>query len=821
MVTLMSVSATGTRLNITLKEVVYNNVTFAENFYETESNPYCRIDGTLNITNPENDTIFDIYLVFYNMERMITDFIWSDGKPGNMSSGGAGTSYEYGEVGNNSDNLTLSQDLDNDYIDDTFWTNGTHVWFNLTNDGYIVINLSNSTTNPISIQDATANNVPIEMTEVAITKDGRSYGNLTIIGTATQDNILGSAINITIKEYYVSPIILHIPELRKLNYTTFTYNITCTNTDPPVNIETDYSNERHASIDRKVLAGYNWTINQRAINNFYLDLNVTNVNITMTAQTVIWNSTESNFSLEYLYGLGDYANVHGNGTSIKTWWWEPSGGTLENGTEVNITYRMTAPESVPFSATYLALIENITYNADFLMSNISLAQVNASAKINSSFEKRISQPADNEFSHNVTWEIRPHSDTPLNITFLLNKVTLWVTQDLNLMNYSHDSNKDEEINVAVDSDNNDYTLTIDLDGDLNSDYVFMNSTHALFNVSSMSGLQAVSLEADISAPPKAVSIEDRAIPNTYCYVTIDGSTSIADTIDAGMTFNVWCRLHKIYTGGPLATLNISTAWDPNPIDFWTFNYTDGSNSSYPPPIVWMKPEWLVSAGLGQILNYTSTISGQDLYLKYIYVVNGYWLQVQKNITNIAEDQYYIYTFVENIGNGWTPKFEKVTVYDFIPSEFEPYSWSHNPNANQSVGVPGSEFYGTSFVWDIPWKADMNSSLGPKNGPLATGWENYSWNVSYIVNGTGAYRITELYIVGLDPLKVDGASASPLIAVITGFQSHSKEAIYISIVVFLVVINLANLLITRKINNKLDYADHQTGTTKHKTTTDKR
>ncbi len=54
---------------------------------------------------------------------------------------------------------------------------------------------------------------------------------------------------------------------------------------------------------------------------------------------------------------------------------------------------------------------------------------------------------------------------------------------------------------------------------------------------------------------------------------------------------------------------------------------------------------------------------------------------------------------------------------------------------------------------------MNSSLGPKSGPDKTSPANYSWSVQYIVNGTGNYKASELYVIGLDPLKVDGANTS--------------------------------------------------------------
>jgi len=590
------VTAVGTHMNVTISEIVYRNTTFAEYFDLSENTSYCIINGTLNITNPGQETVYDIYLQFSNTGSMITNFTWvPTTKFGNHTSGGPG-----------------------------------------------------------------------------------------------------------------QIMLIHIPSLRQGNYSTYTYAVSCLNASPPLDIDSNYTNADH-NHNRKVLAGYNWTVEQTITNLNYLQTNISNINITITAQDVLWNSTLFNFSLQELNAVGDYLNVYGNGTSNYQWWWTPNGGELEFNNSENISYQVRAPYSVPFTATYRALLESITYDVNFLISNVSLDYINGSADINFSLEKRIAQPADNTLSHNVTWEIRPSINTKENITFDINKVTMWVTENLDPTN------------------------------------------------------------------------------------------------DTGDT--AWGGLNITHTGSPMKEINISTQWG-NSSYYWFFNYTDGANSTYPPPIVWMQPEWLITNAYGQIMNYTTTRSGTDYYIKYIYVIHGYWLEVAKNVTSIGEDQYRINIFVENIGNGWTPEFTYVTVYDFVPNDFAVWNMSNGgcPSTqcqNLSVGSVGSDFYGMSYRWNIPWKGTMNASLGPKVGPDATSWDNYSWNVSYTVNGTGPYKVTDLYIVGLDPLKVDGASVSPVIAVITGLQSYTKEIIYLGIVAFLIVINVSNLIITNKINSKLD------------------
>jgi len=587
----------GTHLNVTLLERVYQETTFAENFTLREWQKTCYSEGTLNVTNQNNETVFDTHLSFTNTGGLSTNFTNTAGKWGNQTQGQPGET-----------------------------------------------------------------------------------------------------------------IVIYIPELRQNNYSTFTYNISCMGQNPPVNIITNYSNADHG-YNRKVLADHNWTLNQTVKNDNSLNKTITNINISITAVNVTWNDSQFPFELQVLDPVGDWRNVTGNGTSNTTWYWTPNGGSLEWQKNVSIRYSARAPRSVPFTATYQAIREVVTFEVDSLLSNLSIVDINASGRIDYDFEKRIDQPADNENSYNVTWQILPYVSVPVNITYDITQISLWVTENL------------------------------------------------------------------------------------------DPANDTASTI--------WGKLETNYTGSPLKQINITTDWG-NSSYHWYFNYTDGTNQANPPPIVWMQPEWLISHKWGQIMNYTKSVNGNDVYLKYIYVVHGYWLEVQKNVTNIGEDQYQIDIYVENIGNGWTPNATYVTVYDFIPSEFAwgnmvptPYACPTGSNCqNLTVGSPGDEFEGMSFRWNIDWKGTMNSSLGPKTGPDATGWTNYSWNVSYIVNGSGPYRVTELYIVGLDPLKVDGAFASPIITIISGIQSYTNEIIYVGVITFLIIVNITNLIMTNRIHRKI-------------------
>lgn len=575
-----SVSAAETRINITISETVDQNVSFAKNFYLTETQEYCTITGIVNITNPSSDTVSDIYLTFTNTGNMLTNFTHIDGR------------------------------------------NGSQVAGNNPGDVFVV----------------------------------------------------------------------HVVELEPTNHSTFQYSLDCSTVQPPLNIETNYTNPE-TGINRKVLAGHNWTVTQIASNDLAVGQPINNINITIQAQPVVWNGTTDDFNLVQLLPVGDYANVNGNGTSNLTWYWIVNGGTLAPAATANISFIVRAPDNVPTSNTYMAIKETLTYSVPYLASNLSLVNVTAVADLDPQLQKRIIRPSDNENNTNVTWEVTGSINVPINISYNLTKVTMWVSADLNPVNYT----------------------------------------------------------------------------------------------------TPFGRLNVSYQPG--TEINQSNSWTT---PAWLFNYTDGSDSvTSPAPIVWLRPYFTILNAYNQIVNGTITQNGNDLYMKYIYVVNGYWLEVKKNITNVGPDQYRIDTLVENIGNAWTPQGLVVTVYDFVPAEFIPWNFSKGYDAYSNVS--GAGFNGTSYRWTIPLKSPYNSSLGPRTESYA----NRTWNVTYYVNGTGEYKVSELYIVGLDPRQVDGAGTHEGITLVSNLASGSREVIYATVVLLLLIINVINFVMTRRINDKLN------------------
>ena len=685
-----------TRVNITIQETVHQNVTFAENFDLVENRTYSLIEGVVTISNPGDETIHDIYVQFDNVENLATDFVYRSGSgregfqtifPGEESN------YTVTDPITAGSTITLPLDLDEDGTNDTVTHNNTHLIFNLTSEYELLsIPFSNSTNDSLDITNVgTVLEMDFNLTSLREDKgynDGHDFARVQISGTTSTTEEL-SSVSFNITDYERNYAVVFVPQLRPGNQSVFDYNISSITVEPPLNISTEYTNPE---FETKVLTGETFGIRISAENIATVG-DLEDVNITLRAEQVdVTNGsvTETfNFTLHNLSNnisiSDDFANV--DTSNNRTWYWAVNSGTITGGNQYNISFDIKAPDTVATSNTYLALTQILGYRIPATASELGVSDVRAQAAIRFNESKRIVSPQDSAENRNVTWGSDPNVGTDLNITFTLEKVSLWVTEI-----------RDPNEKVGIDKDYD----SLDLD------------------------------------------------------------------------------------------FNMSNPW---PGDTWYFNFTDGSEAGSPPPIIWMKPYWIIKNTGNQIINSSVTVNGTDLYMNYIYVVGGYWLEVDKRVIDTGDGQYDIFTEVYNRGNGHTPQNMTVTVYDFIPTEFEAYDFG--PNPNQQSNVTG-QFAGTAYQWDVGLRTNISTSFSPRGS--ADGLD--TWNMSYSVNGSGDFQVSDLYIVGLDPRLVDGANTYEGVAVISAIASTSREILYLAIVVFLIGINLANFMMTSRINRKL-------------------
>lgn len=712
------------RINISLAEQVYENVTFAEDFYMDEVQKFVLVDGKMNISNPSGDTVYDIFIDIVNTHTFDSNMGNEAGRNASQI-GYIGTNLSYGLVSNITNNVTFvgdNADLDNDgNNNDYFYVNNTHILFNLSTAGFGSLKITDSDGNDANL--TVQGGKSISLSEILMI-NGTAYCRFSVIGTFTgieANNTLPASWDVQVKKL-TNKLTIFIPELRAnewaiMNYTVYAKEGQGVLVQNPLNLETNYLN----AYNTKILAGHEFVIQDTVTNEppqlgLFYDIEL--INITMSLVPVSWNTSSFNFTFVNISKTGDYGNVFACNKSgvdcgknvtanLATrsnveWYWIPNNGTLASLESKNITYTIRAPDSVPTSQTYQFMTQDIYFKIFNVVSNLTVKQVRSAAELQYNLSKQIWNESSNESDHNVTWRVDAAISVPINITYNVSKVTLWVTYNLNPNN---------KTNLALN-----------------------------YSWSDISGL-----------------------------------------------------------------LNQTTNWATNTNTAWYFEYTDGSSNENRTPIIWMKPYYIVYNGYNQIINQSVTQVGKDLYMKYIYVVNGYWLAVDKQIINVDEDTYNITILVENIGNGYTPSGYVVQVYDFIPAEFSPSAWSKVPQNNMTTNAP--EYNGTAYQWmisGISRVASLNASFAPRGD--AAGMDK--WNVTYQVVGNGDYRVSELYIVGLDPMRVDGAGASPLIAIKEGLSNRSYEFVFALIVIMLLAINVANLVMSQRIEVKLEKVRHQ-------------
>ena len=320
LLSVFSVLAANTHLNVTIAEVVNQNITFAQSFYLEENQTYLLIEGTLTVRNPGTENVFDVDLKFVNVESMLTDFIYSSGRMGYQTVYAQNGSWaEYAAINdtymplnassyNSSEPANVTQDLDDDGNIDYVKVNATHIIFNISSEyepvairlrnGGSDVDISNAGTTPVTI------NMLENITSLAEGDDEIIvYGTINISGTTSTDNQIDESVVVNITDFERNYSVIHIPELRGGQESVFIYNISGS-VNPPLDIDTNYT---HA-YNRKVLAGSRFTVNDSVSNVITLGVPVSNINITIKALNITWNQTPFNFSLLNLSDYGDYQN---------------------------------------------------------------------------------------------------------------------------------------------------------------------------------------------------------------------------------------------------------------------------------------------------------------------------------------------------------------------------------------------------------------------------------------------------------------------------------------------------------------------------------
>jgi hypothetical protein len=286
--------------------------------------------------------------------------------------------------------------------------------------------------------------------------------------------------------------------------------------------------------------------------------------------------------------------------------------------------------------------------------------------------------------------------------------------------------------------------------------------------------------------------------------------------------------------GALTNSYANATWFPR-LNFSAGNTIDNYSISFNyslVPVVWATADFVILDDGTQIISVNRTESNPEapyLFIEEIYVLlGGYLMKVTKTFSSMesstSSNQYFVNITLENIGTEKTP--DLVTVFDLLPADYNPLIWSSNASASRSNITTGSVIRISDKSGDIDRR--LNGALisdfvmGSGNSGLITsgpytGYWGYHVDLEAFeapADGDGIYdpslstkevlirykmegntsiaRIENAYIVGVDPIRLEGASPSQSVASRLAISSTATEYI---ILLSALVLSVSMLIIT--------------------------
>ncbi len=232
-------------------------------------------------------------------------------------------------------------------------------------------------------------------------------------------------------------------------------------------------------------------------------------------------------------------------------------------------------------------------------------------------------------------------------------------------------------------------------------------------------------------------------------------------------------------------------------------YNTGKYSFRSPivPAVWanMTFRLIEDPTLGwQVVNYSvheydTSYGSKYIVVEKILVIGTYIVKVTKHVVPQSGNNYSVYLVVENIGGDTSPD---LWVYDMLPRNFTELNWD---NDWTDVGADGnwvnrSDMFIENITTSITF-GDYYKGFAWHLRPLAAGsngdgnYTDYSEIASnksvviyYEISGTGDYKLSEAFIVGIDPTFSMNVQTSPKITIVSGSAARSYESLFAALAV---------------------------------------
>jgi hypothetical protein len=595
------------------------------------------------------------------------------------------------------------------------------------------------------------------------------------------------------------------------------YKVSNLNFGEPINITEVYTKI-------KVLTNSTFNITMNVSNSLTSNITIFDINITKTPFKHLGaDGNPRYFNFSQIYGNDTkYARIGIiGGRSVLEW--NISNRTMKQNEYGWIGFVTRAP--VDLNTTWndtnwgrYMVIGNITVN--FLM-NTSISGLNiggiysvAKAQL-SAIKTRINE------SH---WKIGVNfTDKSSTIDYNLTRLTVWATyynqfrDPGNISTWvnntkspylqgSPDSFESQNLSWEV---NNTLNKVTTLDVDLNKDQIYFeyvnvfNGTHLLFNLSGNKGIYAKLVNTSgaslnisyCSSVNQQIEINESNITDGKVYGSfrINGTCNKDNAITTTMfmlvnsTHDSFAR----YTWNPNQNIAAGGSWQNNTFNF---NYSEV-------PEVWARVNYRITDTPSQMTKaYRISENSSGYYFwEEIYVLSGYILKATKFImpSNRFDNVYNVTVVIENIGNDKTP--DLITVYDMIPQDFWLINLTNNMTDNNdktiingiNINITMNNL--TRGINNTGYIKNNNSLFNNywgfridfkplRKGSNDDGVYDLSLNKSeikifYMINGTGQLsHIKNAFIVGIDPVRLEGANPGRAIAAGFGLESNSSETI---------------------------------------------
>jgi hypothetical protein len=231
-------------------------------------------------------------------------------------------------------------------------------------------------------------------------------------------------------------------------------------------------------------------------------------------------------------------------------------------------------------------------------------------------------------------------------------------------------------------------------------------------------------------------------------------------------------------GEPSTTETIEFAYDGVPV-IWanaTFalqqNDTHGWEKSYS-----IETRW------------NETYGSDFIVSQRIWVVGDYLIKATKHVVPFPDEdtKFRVYIVVENIGETQTPN--TAYIYDMIPTNMSVADYSPWGEGSSNYVNSSSLFGDYSNVTTPMAGYDLGQiwSLGSLQ-PGANGTGDYEdWDqitdeqqfvIAYNMTGSGDFRLSDVYIVGVDPINSLNDHTSPIVTLFGGSKAANYEGMFI-------------------------------------------